>query len=77
LRAWADSPQNSGLNGRREFAFRLLRRAVEQNYFSYPAMDNDPFFASVRGAPEFAAIRTAGIECPKKFKEHIAAHDGK
>ena len=58
--------------GQRDAALSLLRRAVEQNYCSYPAMDNDPLFASIRNTPEFAAIRTAGIECQKKFKEHIA-----
>ena len=62
-------------SGQRDVALRLLRRAVEQNYCGYPAMENDPFFASVRNTPEFASIRTLGIECQKKFKEHVAGHD--
>jgi len=56
--------------GERETALRLLRKAVEQNYCSYPAMDNDPLLASIRGTPEFAAIRQAGIECQKRFLAH-------
>jgi TolB-like protein/tRNA A-37 threonylcarbamoyl transferase component Bud32 len=60
--------------GQRDIALRLLRRAVEQNYCSYPAMDSDPLFASIRTTPEFAAIRAAGIECQKKFRAHIAGH---
>jgi len=40
-------------------------------------MDNDPFFASVRNTPEFASIRNLGIECQKKFKDHIAGLDAK
>ncbi len=60
--------------GQRDAALRLLRRAVEQNYCGYPAMDNDPLFASIRNTPEFAAIRAAGIDCQKKFKAHIAGH---
>lgn len=58
--------------GQLDIALHLLRRAVEQNYCSYPAMDNDPLFANIRNTSEFAAIRNAGIECQKKFKEHIA-----
>ena len=58
--------------GQRDVALRLLRRAVEQNYCGYPAMDNEPLFANIRNTPEFAAIRAAGIKCQEKFKEHIA-----
>jgi tetratricopeptide (TPR) repeat protein len=58
--------------GQGDVALRMLRRAVEQNYCGYPAMDGDPLFASIRNTPEFAAIRTAGIDCQKKFKAHIA-----
>ncbi|MHB8653479.1 MAG: protein kinase domain-containing protein [Terriglobia bacterium] len=62
----------TAFTGQRDIALRLLRHAVEQNYCSYPAMDNDTLFANVRNTPEFASIRAAGIECQKKFKEHIA-----
>jgi TolB-like protein/Tfp pilus assembly protein PilF len=63
---------SAAFTGQRDAALRLLRRAVEQNYCSYPALDNDPLFASIRNTAEFAAIRSVGIECEKKFKEHIA-----
>jgi hypothetical protein len=53
--------------GQTKEALRLLRLAVQGNYCSYPAMDSDPFFASVRTAPEFAAIRAAGMACQKRF----------
>jgi hypothetical protein len=56
--------------GQSELAIRLLKTAVEQNYCAWPAMDNDPDFASIRGTPEFAAIRQAGIECQKRFLAH-------
>jgi TolB-like protein len=59
--------------GLREVALRLLKKAVEQNYCAWPAMDKDPLFASIRGTPEFAAIRQAGIECQKRFLAHRAA----
>jgi hypothetical protein len=56
--------------GQRELALRLLEKAVEQNFCGYPAMDKDPLFASIRGTPEFAAIRQAGIDCQKRFLAH-------
>ncbi|HEY3171261.1 MAG TPA: protein kinase, partial [Thermoanaerobaculia bacterium] len=56
--------------GQSELASRLLKTAAEQNYCAWPAMDKDPAFASVRGRPEFAAIRQAGIECQKRFLAH-------
>jgi TolB-like protein/predicted Ser/Thr protein kinase len=64
-------------SGQRDVALRLLRRAEEQGYCGYPAMDNDPLFASIRSAPQFAAIRSAGIECQKNFSEHIVGHHAK
>jgi len=53
-----------------EQALQLLKTAIEQNYCAWPAMDKDPLFASIRGRPEFAAIRQAGIECQKRFLAH-------
>jgi serine/threonine protein kinase len=58
--------------GRRDAALRLLRAAVEGNFIAYPAMDNDPLWASVRSTPEFAAIRQEAIERQRKFLEHRA-----
>ncbi len=55
-------------------AIRLLRTAVEQNYCSYPRMDNDPLLANVRKRPEYAAIRQAGIACQQKFIAYRQEH---
>jgi len=41
----------------------MLKLAIERNYCSYPAMDQDPFFAKVRTSPEFSDLRAAGITC--------------
>jgi eukaryotic-like serine/threonine-protein kinase len=63
---------NFGFAGRTQSALRLLRRAVEQNYCAYPAMDTEPFFAELRKSPEFAAIRAAGMACQQRFLAHRA-----
>jgi eukaryotic-like serine/threonine-protein kinase len=56
--------------GLRENALRLLRRAVEQGNCAYPAMDNDPLYANVRGMPEFAEIRKTAMACRDLFTAH-------
>ncbi|MBI4482692.1 MAG: tetratricopeptide repeat protein [Acidobacteria bacterium] len=56
--------------GQREAALRLLRRAVEQNYCAYPAMDLDPLLAKIRGDADFDAIRSAAMECQNRFLAH-------
>jgi serine/threonine protein kinase/tetratricopeptide (TPR) repeat protein len=53
--------------GQTEAALQMLRRAIDGNYCSYPAIDSDPFFANIRNKPEFAEVRSAAIECQKKF----------
>jgi DNA-binding winged helix-turn-helix (wHTH) protein/serine/threonine protein kinase len=53
--------------GQLEAAGELLRRAVQGNYCSYPAMDTDPFFARLRGEPAYAELRAAGLECQNRF----------
>jgi DNA-binding winged helix-turn-helix (wHTH) protein/TolB-like protein/Tfp pilus assembly protein PilF len=56
--------------GHPKFASRELRRAIEQNYCSYPQMETDPLLAKVRAKPEFAEIRSLGIACQQRFLEH-------
>ena len=53
--------------GQPDRALRLLKRAIEGNYCSYPAMDIDNFFDPVRGGSEFAALRAAGKACQQRF----------
>jgi tetratricopeptide (TPR) repeat protein len=53
--------------GQTEAAIQMLRRAIEGNYCSYPAIDSDPLFASIRRKPEFGEVRSAAINCQKKF----------
>jgi len=51
----------------------MLKQAVQGGYCSYPAIDSDPMLAGIRGRPEFAAIRSEGIACQKKFLAESAA----
>ncbi len=53
--------------GQMEAALQMLRRAIEGNYCSYPAMDSDPLFANIRRKAEFGQVRSAAINCQKKF----------
>jgi TolB-like protein len=62
--------------GERDLALELLRRAIEGNYCSYPAFDNDPLFDSIRKTPDFAEIRKMGMACRERFLAHRAAAAG-
>jgi serine/threonine protein kinase/DNA-binding winged helix-turn-helix (wHTH) protein/Flp pilus assembly protein TadD len=53
--------------GRTEAALEMLRKAIKGNYCSYPAIDSDPLFTSLRTRPEFAEIRAAAIQCQNNF----------
>jgi serine/threonine protein kinase len=50
-----------------DISLRLLKRAVEQNFCGYPAIDRDPLLVSIRKTPEFAEIRRAGMACQQRF----------
>ena len=56
--------------GLSEPALRLLALVVQRNYCSYPAMDIDPLFASLRHTREFQQIREKAIDCQNRFLAH-------
>jgi tetratricopeptide (TPR) repeat protein len=53
--------------GQTSASLRMLRTAIDRNYCSYPAMDKDPFFDSLRTNPQFLKLRRAGITCHDDF----------
>ena len=57
-------------------ALAMLRRAIEGGYCSYPAIDMDPFFANLRGTPEFARIRAEAIACREAFLAQLTPSSG-
>jgi TolB-like protein len=55
-------------SGYREPALKMLRSAVDGNYLSFPAADNDLLFDSLRATPEFASIRAAALQKQKALR---------
>ncbi|MGH9941924.1 MAG: protein kinase domain-containing protein [Pyrinomonadaceae bacterium] len=53
--------------GQSDAALEMLRRAIKGNYCSYPAIESDPFFTTLRARPEFTEIRSAAIACQNNF----------
>jgi hypothetical protein len=53
--------------GLTEASFDLLRRAINGNYCSYPAVESDPLFARIRAASQYGDIRSAGRACQERF----------
>jgi eukaryotic-like serine/threonine-protein kinase len=62
------------LCGKDKAALGLLRQAVEGGYCSYPAIDSDPLLAPLRHTAEFQEIRSAAIDCQKKFLAYRSEH---
>jgi tetratricopeptide (TPR) repeat protein len=50
-----------------EASLRLLKSAIQGKHCSYPAMDNDPLFSSVRGTPEWTDLHSAAVQCQRNF----------
>jgi serine/threonine protein kinase len=53
--------------GQADAALAMLRRTIEGGYCSYPAIDTDPFFASLRTRSEFGEVRLAAVQCQNTF----------
>ena len=60
--------------GRNQVALGLLRQAVQDRFCSYPALDSDPLFSTLRHTAEFQAIRSAAIDCQNKFVAYLNQH---
>ena len=49
--------------GKKDAAAHMLRLAIEQNYCSYSALENDPLLDKLRATPEFAELLKAARFC--------------
>ena len=50
-------------------ALAMLKQTIARGYCSFPAAKSDPMFQSVRPAPEFAALESAGTACRNQFQK--------
>jgi serine/threonine protein kinase len=66
--------QYEAVCGREQDAIGFLRKAVEGNFCSYPALDSDPLFASLRHTAQFQEIRSEAIGCQTKFLAYRSQH---
>jgi hypothetical protein len=57
--------------GRPDDALRFLERAVESGYCSYPALDLDPAWTTLREHPGFARLRAAATDCSERFRRVV------
>jgi len=55
--------------GEKKIAYAFLRKAVDQKYCAYQALQADPLLTGVQGDSEFREIVQAAGECQKKFME--------
>jgi DNA-binding winged helix-turn-helix (wHTH) protein/tetratricopeptide (TPR) repeat protein len=62
--------------GRPQDALRLVERAVDGGHCSYPALNQDPIWAGLRGDPEFQRIRVKAMACQDRFRRMVEAHGG-
>jgi hypothetical protein len=53
--------------GQKDAAVRLLKKAIEQNYCAYTALQTDPLLVKLRGTPEFSQLLSSAKECQNKF----------
>lgn len=53
--------------GQKDLALRLIRSAVDNHFCAYSGLQNDSFFASLRGTPEFAALLDDAKRCRDTF----------
>ena len=51
----------------KDAALRLLKKAVEQNYCAYTALQTDPLLVKLRGTPEYTALLSAAKQCQSNF----------
>jgi DNA-binding winged helix-turn-helix (wHTH) protein/TolB-like protein len=61
--------------GRGAEALRFLDRAVDLGFCAFPAMDQDPIWATLRADPEFLRIRAKAQACHERFRRSVEAQD--
>lgn len=63
-----------GFCGQADAALRQLRKAVDGGACSYPSLDKDPLFDTIRQRPEFLQLRQAAMQCQERFETPRKLH---
>jgi serine/threonine protein kinase/tetratricopeptide (TPR) repeat protein len=53
--------------GQTDAALAMLKQTIQRGYCTYPAIESDPMFTSLRGKPAFHEIRSAAMACQNEF----------
>lgn len=61
--------------GRPQEALQFVEHSVDKNYCSYPALDQDPIWTSLRNDAEFQRIRVKAMACHDRFRKMVEAYD--
>jgi hypothetical protein len=54
--------------GEKKIAYEFLRKAVDENYCAYQALQSDPLLSGVQGDSDFREIVKAAGQCQQKFR---------
>ncbi len=65
--AWYSGASMLAWAGKEQPALRLLDTAAKHNFCTYPSLDRDTMFDSIRNAPAFREARQTAIACRDKF----------
>jgi hypothetical protein len=69
-RSFPGVTSGSSLYGQPGAALLQLRKAIQGNYCSYPAMEKDPLFDPIRQRTQFREMQQAAIQCQQNFLAH-------
>jgi tetratricopeptide (TPR) repeat protein len=58
-------------------ALQFVEHSVDRNYCSYPALDQDPIWTSLRNTAEFQRVRVKAMACHDRFRKFVDAYDRK
>ncbi|HUO14426.1 MAG TPA: hypothetical protein VMX38_05515 [Verrucomicrobiae bacterium] len=53
--------------GQSSLAFPILKKAIEDHYCAYDALEKDPLLKLIQGTPELAELRTEAKQCRDNF----------
>jgi len=59
--------------GKKDYAIRILGRAIDQNYCAYSALRADPLLKSLQSVREFDNLLTAGENCQRAISQEASS----